>query len=165
MIRIELDGTKVDFVPDQVYTVNLDGKIRFGNLCGGVVNEIFKDGRISGLISEYFICDLFKSLKRSDSEKAPYDVYCTKWMHGYECRTVTKGGVNFCPSYMLGKGREYNETEHHEKINNVHGFIFFDIVNMPEIKITVVSRNHPNHGTLYKRHQSYKSFMKTFYTP
>lgn len=163
MIIVEANGVSVNFQPDQVYSVNLDGQIRFGNLQGDVVNEIFKDGRISGLIAEHFICDIFNTLNRSDSEKSPYDVYCTRWMHGYECRTVTKGGVNFCPSYMLGKGREYDEKEHHEKIDNVHGFIFFDITDMPRAKIVAVSRNHPQHSNLYKRGQSYKLFAKTFY--
>ncbi len=160
---IDLTKNPIPFVTDTTYEVDLTDKITFGNLVGDTINQIFTDGRIAGLIAEHFLTDIFKDLKRAESEKAPYDVYHTKWMHGYESRTVTKRGVSYCPSYMLGKGRSYNEKEHHDKIDNVYGFILFDIVNMPLVKITVVSHQHKEHSTLYKRNQSYKGFCKTFY--
>lgn len=163
MITLTLEK-KAQFIPDEVYKINLEGTIRFGNLKGAVINNIFSDGRIAGLISEFFVCDIFEGLARAESEKAPYDVYHTKWMNGYECRTVTKGGVKFCPSYMIGKGRSYDEKEHHEKVRNVHGYIFFDITKMPVVKITIVSRNHPKHGFLFRQGLSYKQFEAVFYT-
>ncbi len=68
------------------------------------VKLYFKDGRRVSFILERRIAYEFMKAKLSPSEGAGYDIIASdggKW----EVRSITRSGVYFCPSYMVGSGR------------------------------------------------------------
>ena len=73
------------------------------------VRLYFTDGRrISFLIERRIAYEvLFGAL--APSEGAGFDLFDSqgrKW----EVRSITKGGIYFCPSYMVGSGRRFEEN-------------------------------------------------------
>lgn len=66
------------------------------------------------------------------SEGAGWDVKDSsgrKW----EVRSISKGGIYFCPSYMVGSGRRFNEPGFLDKLQEIEGYIVSDIQKFPEI--------------------------------
>ena len=72
------------------------------------VYEYFTDGRrVSFILERRLSREVIKGTLAS-SEGAGYDLLDTeggKW----EVRTIPKGGIYFCPSYMKGSGRSFDE--------------------------------------------------------
>ena len=66
------------------------------------------------------------------SEGAGFDVLdqdVGKW----EVRSITKGGVYFCPSYMKGSGRKFEEQGFLEKLEAVRGYVLSDVESFPRV--------------------------------
>ena len=66
------------------------------------------------------------------SEGAGFDVLDQdggKW----EVRSITKGGVYFCPSYMKGSGRKFEEQGFLEKLEAVRGYVLSDVESFPRV--------------------------------
>jgi hypothetical protein len=75
----------------------------------------------------------------SSSEGAAWDVIDSdgnKW----EVRSLTKQGMYFCPSYMVGKNRKYDEAGFLEKLNEIEGYAIADVLRFPNIPIWFVSK-------------------------
>jgi len=60
-----------------------------------------------------------------------FDSQGKKW----EVRSITRGGIYFCPSYMVGSGRSFNEKGFLQKISEIEGYIISDIESFPNIPI------------------------------
>jgi len=86
------------------------------------VREYFTDGRrVSFLLERRLAYEVVKG-KLAPSEGAGYDLLDSqgrKW----EVRSVTKGGIYFCPSYMVGSGRSFNEPGFLAKLKEIEGYI------------------------------------------
>lgn len=103
------------------------------------VREYFTDGRRISFIIERRIAHEVIQGKLAPSEGAGYDVLDPqggKW----EVRSISAGGIYFCPSYMVGSGRSFNETGFLVKLADVAGYILSDIESFPDVPFWIVPK-------------------------
>jgi len=101
------------------------------------VQEYFTDGRRVSFILERRIANEVLKATLAKSEGAGYDLVDAsgdKW----EVRSISAGGVYFCPSYMVGSGRTFNEPGFLEKLGEIKGYILTDITSFPDVPFWVV---------------------------
>lgn len=102
------------------------------------VRHYFTDGRRVSFILERRIANEWLNGSIADSEGAAYDIIDLegkKW----EVRSISRSGIYFCPSYMVGSGRHFEEKGFLEKISEIEGFIVCDIESFPDIPIWKIS--------------------------
>jgi hypothetical protein len=102
------------------------------------VREYFTDGRRVSFVLERRISREIIGGSLALSEGAAYDLLDAqggKW----EVRSLTRGGIYFCPSYMVGSGRKFDEPGFLAKLSEVEGYIVSDIEMFPEVPVWVVS--------------------------
>ena len=56
----------------------------------------------------------------------------------WEVRSLTKGGIYFCPSYMVGSGRKFDESGFLDKLDDVEGYFVTDITRFPEMPYWII---------------------------
>lgn len=103
------------------------------------VREYFTDGRRISFIIERRIAHEVIRGKLAPSEGAGYDVLDPegrKW----EVRSISKGGIYFCPSYMVGSGRKFEEAGFLVKLADVAGYILSDIEAFPDVPFWLIPR-------------------------
>ncbi|MBI5181404.1 MAG: hypothetical protein HZA06_00660 [Nitrospirae bacterium] len=103
------------------------------------VRKYFTDGRRVSFILERRIAKELFNGKLAPSEGAGYDVLDKnggKW----EVRSISKDGIYFCPSYMVGSGRSFNEGGFLDKLKEIEGYIISDIVSFPNIPFWIVNK-------------------------
>ena len=104
----------------------------------GDVRNYFTDGRrVSFILERRLAYEVLKG-KLAPSEGAGYDLIDSngdKW----EVRSITKGGIYFSPSYMVGSGRSFKEKGFLEKLKDVKGFILSDVESFPDVPFWIVS--------------------------
>ncbi|MDD9843686.1 MAG: hypothetical protein OXU85_07360 [Thaumarchaeota archaeon] len=94
--------------------------------------EYFTDGRrISFLLERRLATEVFHG-RIADSEKAGYDLIDGSG-NRYEVRCVTRSGVYFSPSYMVGFGRAFDKHGFLKKLSSIHGYALCDIIKFPKI--------------------------------
>ena len=101
------------------------------------VREYFTDGRRVSFILERRIANEVLNATLAKSEGAGYDLVDEigdKW----EVRSISSGGVYFCPSYMVGSGRSFNEPGFLEKLREIKGYILTDITSFPDVPFWIV---------------------------
>lgn len=102
------------------------------------VRKYFTDGRrVSFLIERRLAYEILEGSKLAPCEGAGYDLLDSnndKW----EVRSITAGGVYFCPSNMVGKGRSFEREGFLRKLGGVKGYILADIVQFPEIPFWII---------------------------
>lgn len=98
----------------------------------------FTDGRRVSFILERRICQEIIEGRLSPSEGAGFDLIDA---HGgkWEVRSITRGGIYFCPSYMVGSGRRFDEGGFLEKLDEIEGYIVSDVTRFPEIPVWKLS--------------------------
>ena len=103
------------------------------------VREYFTDGRrVSFLLERRLAYEVVKG-KLAPSEGAGYDLLDSqgrKW----EVRSVTKGGIYFCPSYMVGSGRSFNEPGFLSKLEDIEGYIISDVESFPNVPFWILPK-------------------------
>ena len=100
--------------------------------------DYFTDGRRVSFILERRICREIIGGRLSPSEGAGFDLidaHDRKW----EVRSITSGGIYFCPSYMVGSGRRFNELGFFEKLDEIEGYVVSDVTKFPEIPVWKLS--------------------------
>lgn len=96
----------------------------------------FRDGRRISFIMERRIRDAFPSWTLAPSEGSAYDLIDEKGGY-WEARSVSSG-IYFCPSYMVGSGRKFEEEGFLAKLDAVEGYVCSDIMKFPEVPIYLV---------------------------
>ncbi|MBI4669790.1 MAG: hypothetical protein HY747_11545 [Elusimicrobia bacterium] len=101
------------------------------------VREYFTDGRrISFILERRIMREVLKG-KLAPGEGASFDLYDgrgRKW----EVRSISRGGVYFCPSYMVGSGRSFNSKGFLEKLAEIEGYVLCDIESFPDVPYWIV---------------------------
>lgn len=124
--------------PDGVLTWNLDDIAQALKISSQDVREYFTDGRrVSFILERRFAKEVIRG-KLAGSEGAGYDLVDPqggKW----EVRSISRGGVYFCPSYMKGKGRSFEVTGFLNKLDDIKGYILTDIESFPEVPFWIIS--------------------------
>lgn len=98
----------------------------------GDVNTYFTDSRRVSFLFERRIAYEVLNGSLAGSEGAGYDVLDSdgrKW----EVRSVSKRGIYFCPSYMVGSGRHFEEDGFLQKLDEIAGYIVSDIQCFPSV--------------------------------
>lgn len=105
------------------------------------VREYFTDGRrVSFIIERRLAKEILKG-KISASEGASYDILDPdggKW----EARSISSGGVYFCPSYMVGSGRTFDVAGFKKKLDEIRGYILSDIECFPDAPFWILPVDH-----------------------
>ena len=86
------------------------------------VKEYFTDGRRVSFMIERRLAKILGGTL-STSEGASFDLIDSnddKW----EVRSLTKSGIYFCPSYMVGSGRRFEENGFIHKLKEIKGYLF-----------------------------------------
>lgn len=103
------------------------------------VVEYFTDGRRCSFIIERRLARMLGG-QIADSEGSAWDIQDSeskKW----EVRSITRGGVYFCPSHMVGSGRRFEEAGFLEKVNGIDGYLVADITRFPSIPVYRILRD------------------------
>ena len=102
------------------------------------VREYFTDGRRVSFILERRLAREVLKGRVAESEGADYDLTDAngdKW----EVRSITRGGVYFCPSYMVGSGRAFASAGFLAKLKEIKGYLLADVEMFPDVPFFVVS--------------------------
>lgn len=102
------------------------------------VQLYFTDGRRVSFMLERRIAYEVLDGSLAPSEGAGWDVKDSdgkKW----EVRSISKGGIYFCPSYMVGSGRSFNEPGFLAKLDEIEGYVVSDIQSFPKIPFWKIS--------------------------
>lgn len=102
------------------------------------VREYFTDGRRVSFILERRIAKEVLHGRLAASEGAGFDLFDQqgrKW----EVRSISTGGVYFCPSFMVGSGRAFAEEGFLRKLDEIEGYILSDIEGFPEVPFWIVT--------------------------
>ncbi len=101
------------------------------------VKEYFTDGRRVSFILERRLAYEVIHGRLALSEGADYDLI-DKEGKKYEVRSITDNGIYFCPSYMIGSGRSFNEKGFLKKLKDIEGYIIADVYGFPNILFWVI---------------------------
>lgn len=94
------------------------------------VLEYFKDGRRVSFVIERRLAEMLGGVI-ADSENSGYDIKDKK-NQKWEVRSLTKK-IYFCPSYMIGSGRNFTEEGFISKLKEIHGYIVADVLQFPTV--------------------------------
>ena len=105
------------------------------------VRLYFTDGRrVSFILERRLAYEVLKG-KLAPSEGAGYDLIDSaggKW----EVRSISKGGIYFSPSYMVGSGRSFEKRGFLKKLKEIKGYIISDIESFPEVPFWIIPIEH-----------------------
>ncbi len=106
-------------------------------ISGEDVREYFTDGRRVSFILERRIAREVLKGTLASTEGAGFDIVDSeggKW----EVRSISKGGIYFCPSYMVGSGRSFKKQGFLNKLSEIKGYIVADIESFPQIPFWII---------------------------
>lgn len=96
------------------------------------VRAYFTDGRRVSFILERRLAREVLNGTLAPSEGAGFDLL--DWQgRKWEVRSVSKGGIYFCPSYMVGSGRRFERGGFLNKLGEIHGYVVSDITKFPRV--------------------------------
>ncbi len=99
----------------------------------------FQDGRRASFIVERRLAYEYLKGRIADSEGAAFDVF-DKDGNKWEVRSLTKGGMYFCPSYMKGSGRKFDEIGFLEKLDEIEGYLIAQITDFPRVPVYQIAK-------------------------
>ena len=103
------------------------------------VHEYFTDGRRVSFILERRLAHEAIQGELAPSEGAGYDLLDSagrKW----EVRSITRSGIYFCPSYMVGSGRSFKAQGFLDKLGEIEGYIISDVESFPNIPFWILPK-------------------------
>lgn len=103
------------------------------------VTAYFTDGRRVSFILERRLAREILHGTLAPSEGAGFDLLDSKGGK-WEVRSISKGGIYFSPSYMVGSGRSFKKKGFLEKLKEIEGYIISDIESFPEIPFWIISK-------------------------
>jgi hypothetical protein len=104
------------------------------------VKLYFTDGRRVSFMLERRIAYEVLNGTLAPSEGAGWDVSDDKGRK-WEVRSISRGGIYFCPSYMVGSGRSFNVTGFMTKLDEIEGYVVSDIELFPKIPYWIIPGN------------------------
>ncbi len=126
--------------PDGILAWNLSSIAEALKISQSDVRLYFTDGRRVSFLLERRIAYEIVNGKLASSEGASYDLVDPqgrKW----EVRSISRREIYFCPSYMEGSGRSFNEPGFLEKLEAIEGYVISDIERFPDIPFWILPKN------------------------
>ena len=108
------------------------------------VRTYFTDGRRISFVLERRLAREVLQGTLAPSEGAGFDLVDRegrKW----EVRSLSRGGIYFCPSYMVGSGRKFEKAGFLSKLGDIHGYVVSDITAFPHVPYWLIE------GTLVRQ--------------
>lgn len=102
------------------------------------VREYFTDGRRVAFLIERRIARE-EGYRLAPSEGAAFDLVDSQGAN-WEARNITKSGIYFCPSYMVGSGRTFDTPGFLRKLAGIAGYLVTDIELFPSVPYWVLPR-------------------------
>lgn len=96
------------------------------------VREYFTDGRRVSFILERRIAREVLRGTLAPSEGDPYDAIDAQGGR-WEIRSLSDGGIYFCPSHMVGSSRHFDEAGFMQKLDGIQGYVVSDIGRFPDV--------------------------------
>lgn len=122
---------------NEIYEYDFTGTIQFGSLEPDFLYEMFRDGRFCCEPLSRHLEQQFDGLEFVD--RKGYD-FIHPELGKIEKKQITKGGLKFCPSAMIGAGRKVNYQEVVEHIHNLNlVYVLADITEFPKVRVTFVN--------------------------
>lgn len=103
------------------------------------VRAYFTDGRRVSFVLERRIAAEVVHGRLASSEGAGYDLIDPAGRY-WEVRSITRGGIYFCPSYMVGSGRSFDEAGFLAKLQAIEGYIVSDVESFPDVPFWVIPK-------------------------
>ena len=103
------------------------------------VRAYFTDGRRVSFVLERRIAAEVMHGRLASSEGAGYDLIDPAGRY-WEVRSITRGGIYFCPSYMVGSGRSFDESGFLAKLQAIEGYIVSDVDSFPEVPFWIIPK-------------------------
>jgi hypothetical protein len=103
------------------------------------VREYFTDGRRVSFLLERRLAREVMQGTLAASEGAGFDLLDPqgrKW----EVRSISGGGIYFCPSYMVGSGRRFEEAGFRTKLDEIAGYVVSDIESFPDVPFWILPK-------------------------
>ena len=102
------------------------------------VREYFTDGRRVSFILERRIAREVLHGTLAPTEGAGFDLLDERGGR-WEVRSISRGGIYFCPSYMVGSGRSFSEKGFLAKLSEIQGYIIADIESFPNVPFWILT--------------------------
>jgi hypothetical protein len=106
--------------------------------------DYFTDGRRVSFVLERRLAFEVLEGTLAPSEGAGFDLL-DKEGKKWEVRSITRSGIYFCPSYMVGSGRSFEEQGFLNKLNEIEGYIVSDVECFPQIPFWKISKATVKH--------------------
>ena len=150
---------------NKVYTLDLTGAVSFGSIEPNKMYQLYRDGRFACEPLSWTLEQMFDDLVYVDQKG--FDFKHPKFPY-IEKKQITKSGLKFCPSSMIGAKRsiDYDEVVRH--INELDlKFFVVDITMFPIVRATLVSgaeliKNCPNKTASYSTTKAQELFINAF---
>jgi hypothetical protein len=126
--------------PEGYLEWNLDEISKAQKITKEDVRLYFTDGRRVSFILERRICYEVVKGRLAPSEGAGFDLYDSQ-DYKWEVRSITKDGIYFCPSYMVGSGRRFEEQGFLNKLDEIKGYIVSDVESFPKVPFWKIDKD------------------------
>lgn len=121
----------------KIYTFDFTDKLQFGDLSQSVLNRLFADGRYCSEPLSHTFHNFFTNLTYVDRKGYDFEHPDFRFI---EQKQITKRGLKFCPSSMLGTGRtiEPDVVRDHIHEFDLH-YLLPCIVDFPVVRVVLLS--------------------------
>ena len=126
------------FNQDKAFDIDLTGKISYGNIPINTLYELFKDGRITGLLIEHLLGHSFRNITKSGNAGEAFDLFESTTRKVYECKSAKDISFDIAPSHMKGQGRKFNRDECENRILAVDGIILCTLKYFPILQFATL---------------------------
>jgi len=99
--------------------------------------KYFTDGRRVSFLIERRAVESMQGSKLAPTEGSGFDLIDADGGN-WEVRSLTKGGIYFSPSVMVGAGRKFEEFGFLNKLDDVEGYFVTDITRFPEMPYWII---------------------------
>ena len=150
---------------NKTYTFDFTGTISFGSIEPEKMYQLYRDGRFACEPLSWTLEQMFDDLNYVDQKgfdfKHPDYAYIEK-------KQITKSGLKFCPSSMIGTKRsvDYDEVMKHIKQLDLKFFIV-DITAFPIVRAALINgdelvKNCSNKSASYPSTKAQELFINAF---
>ena len=125
--------TQTKVILNKVFTFDFTGAVSFGNLNASFLYKMFRDGRFCCEPLSKHLEQVFDGLEYVDQKG--YDFIHPEFGK-VEKKQITKSGLRFSPSSMIGVGRKVNYAQVVDHIiSNDLTYVLADITKFPHVNV------------------------------